>query len=178
MTADTYPLPHGSTIALTGLHAACERLDAAREHYLSGKQPADAISTSLSETLLWVAALDEHARNQVGVPGYEKRRGTEQGGIAVGGLCYARNFHTHELLTAGQETHELVTMRPLVAAAGSRRVGPVRVVQLQWTPLAQLPLPKHHENHHRDAMYATAVELRPLTEPVADALAWLQRLPW
>jgi hypothetical protein len=149
------PLPGGSWVALRGLQAAADRVaEAVRATQQSGADAGD-VTIALTESVMWISALDQHARDVVQFPGYDQRRSTEPEGRAVGRLCYARNFQIHELVVTAQEATKQV--RP-----GERGDPPAGV-------LAHLP---------GMARRADAVGERRLIEPIEAAIAWLAGFSW
>lgn len=121
MVDDTHPLPSGVEVALLGLERAMDRLEASITDSLH-EGNAD-VWIALSETLYWVNAADEELW---GNPGYVDRRSAEAGGRAVLGLGYARDLHTHDLLSAARTEYLL-------------RRGAWITIRLRWVPLAELP---------------------------------------
>lgn len=176
---DTNPFPSGPAVAFVGLRDAASRLDTASSTYLSRGEGAVAVAAAMSEAIYWVDTLDEYARERGPMADYVARRLADHGGNAVGGLVYARNFHTHELLTAGEEAYQLASVRPILhpdVAWPPPRRGPWLIIRLRWTSLAGLP--KKPDKNQRDQMYAAAVERRPLSEPIHKAIDWLNGLAW
>jgi hypothetical protein len=49
-------------------------------------------------------------------------------------------------------------------------------MRLRWTTFQNLPAPKRAEKRGRDQMYDEKVAERPLTQPIADARAWLDSM--
>jgi hypothetical protein len=186
MVSSGHPLPDGARVALPGLHAAADRLDVALVAYRGGGEAAD-VAVALTEAVMWVAALDEHAWKIANLPQYVPRRKAEPRGRVVGGLAYARNFHIHDLISTSHEATRLVRNGEI----GDPPEGPARQIpslfklhvrlfkwDLLWVPFASLPPPKDPERWDRDQMYADAVAQGRLIDPIRYAIDWLNGFTW
>lgn len=171
---DETPLPHGPDVALAALDAALERLRTANAGLLRGKGGAP-IWIALTESLLWVAALDDRFRRTV--PDYFTCRAADACGRATGGLVFARNMHVHELVTTGAAVFIPGTARLVITPAGEPRPPPGRgtalTIELRWAHADGAILTGARDRQHRDAMYRECVSGRLLSEPFADAVVWL-----
>jgi hypothetical protein len=149
----TDPLPHGADVALRGLELAHGRLREGVKKYFRGDGGA-LVAVALSEALYWIAVLDYHGLKHVS--DYSQKRDSSPGGRTVRGLGYARNFDAHELISTSEAA--------------------LPEIQLRWTTFQNLPAPKRTEKRGRDQMYDEKVAERPLTQPIADARAWLDSI--
>lgn len=153
-------LPHGLDAALEGLHASLLRL---RESYAGLFTGAGGAPTwiALSEALFWSGAIDV----RLGASGsqYWKQRGTDPLGRTAGGLSFARNFHTHELVSLG------------AAEVKRHEPGDVMSVELRWRLRADLPAVGMPERHGKDLMYDECVAGRLLYEPLDEVAGWFEQ---
>ncbi len=137
------------------------------------------IVIALSEALFWVGALDDAARRR-NDQAYWSQRDNEPHGRAVAGLLYARNFHTHELISTAAANWEMGTATAFVTPPGEAPrppgSGTLFSVQYVWEDLARLPLPAITEKHGRDRLYDDHVANRPLSHPLDEAAAWFAEL--
>ena len=133
------PLPHAPSDALMGLQAAAARLDEATGKLLCGGGGAP-IWIALSEALYWTATIDEQLQSKD--RGYRQLRDKDSAGRAVGGLIFARNFHAHEMASAGGAEFEVpaptIIMTPPGAPLPPAGRGPLFAVHFRWIAIEEL----------------------------------------
>lgn len=175
---DRDALPSGPKVALLGLRGAMLRLKDGGAGLVKGGGSAP-IVIALSEALFWVGALDDEARRG-DERAYWSQRDNEPYGRTVAGLLYARNFHTHELISTAAVNWEIGTATAFVTPPGKAPRPPGRgtlfSVQFVWEDLARLPLPALRERRSRDRLYDDHVASRPLSHPLDEAAAWFAEL--
>lgn len=168
------PLPHGPDIARQGLRRAAQRVRDGVSGSLRGGGFAP-IVIALSEALFWVGALDDEAKAS-NEEAYWSQRDNDPLGRAIGGLLYARNFHTHQLISTAAANWEVGTGTVIVAGPGEAPAPPGRStllsVQFVWEDFPKLPLPVIAEKRGRDRLYAQHVAGRPLSHPLGHAETW------
>jgi hypothetical protein len=159
MVDDTHPLPSGAEVALLGVERAIDRLEAAIVRSKHGGSPD--VWIALSEALYWASVADEELWS---FDGYVARRSSEAGGHAVLGLRYARDLHTHDLLSAARTEY--------LFGRGSWVT-----IQLRWVPLDELPQRPSNKpvSHQRDIHYSQTVAGEPLPAPLRSSLSWLRK---
>lgn len=170
-------VPHGPEVALRGLGEAVERLRPCNEGLLRGRGTAPAV-IALSEALFWVKALDDRLRDNSRNACYYSDRDAAADGQTVAGLTYARNFHTHQLLSLTKTDSEAYPATVEHHPDSGRTIrwsdqGIFRV-WLRWAPLTELPDPERTDSHRRDEFYDDRVGGRELCDPLDGALAWLR----
>jgi len=180
-------LGSGPDLGIGGLAAAIERLQEANRAIASGGGEAP-IARALGEALFWIAALDDHFRENRCADVYWPMRAADERGRTTGGLIYARNMLGHGLHIAGAIRFE--THAPTVEQKGgdvtvrfprlpdreyhAPNYGTFLSIQMLWADLAELPTPSGPQ-HGRDEWYRDRVAARPLSQPLRVAHQWFER---
>lgn len=174
---DGDPLPHGPNVARQGLRGAARRVKDGVSGLPRGGGSAP-IVIALSEALFWVGALDDEAKAS-NEEAYWSERDNDPLGRAVGGLLYARNFHTHKLISTTTANWEIGTATGIVTTPGEAPRPPGRStlfsVQFVWEDFPKLPLPGIREKRGRDTLYDQYVAGRALSHPLGEAETWFSQ---
>ncbi len=97
MPIQGFPTP-AAHLVVAALDAAVARVAQITQGPVPGLGPATTLFAPLSETLMWIVALDNELR--AADPTYEQRRDGDHDGQALPGLRFARNRAVHGLVVA------------------------------------------------------------------------------
>ncbi len=170
MESQRRSLTRALPVAMEGLRAATGRVEDA------ANTGADAVELqqALVETLWWQKSIEDLWQEELGEQ-YYRRRDADAGGLAVGGLAYARNVGGHRV----DRTYDEVVYRAASAVESvviAFDAGSAAPDGLRWPMLDELPPLPMEDPFGRAAMYSEHVAGRALLVPLRQALDFFERL--
>ena len=168
-------------LAMAGLRAATARVDDACAADVQGDDEP-VLARALIETLWWQKSVEDLWEEELGEAFY-RRRDASDGGVAVGGLAYARNVGGHrvgrtydEVVYRAASTVESVTLASMGAGARDAGARDAADGDPRWPRLSDLPPLPMEDPFDRARMYSDRVADRPLPEPLHAALGFFEEL--
>ena len=152
-------------VAMTGLRIATDRVGDA---CATGSSE---LTHAVIETLWWQKSVEDLWEEEEG-EAYYRRRDASDGGVAVGGLAYARNAGGHRV----GRTYDEVVYRAASTVESMVLAFPDADAELRWPPLGDLPPLPMEDPFDRPAMYSEQVAGRPLLDPLHAALAFFEEM--
>jgi hypothetical protein len=158
-------------VAARGLADAIQRL----ERWISHGD--DRSPVALSDAINHITTLENAAKETAGEDLYYATRNSSSLGQTVAGIIYARRFHIHEAVLAGQDRQRYA---PRLARGGTTGRGGTSIgrgnVTLTWRPLDELPPSIAPETWGRDHFYAERVADRPVVATLREAFTFFEQL--
>ncbi len=161
---------------MAGLRAATARVGDACAADVHGNE-CSVLEQALIETLWWQKSVEDLWEEELGEAFY-RRRDAADGGVAVGGLAYARNVGGHRVDRTYDEVvyRAASTVESVVLASFGARAAGAGVGDLRWPRLSDLPPLPMEDPFGRAEMYSNQIADRPLLEPLHAALEFFEEL--